>query len=58
MECKYALKIENFPFRLCKLQKEIPVGCNSNFVNSCIILEEYNMSKSAQHPTFEGENVR
>ena len=28
MECKYAIKIQDFPYRLCKLQQEAPVGCN------------------------------
>ena len=28
MECKYAIRIQDFPYRLCKLQQGAPVGCN------------------------------
>lgn len=59
MECKFAMKIQDFPYRLCKLQQEAPVGCNLlSKCEECQVLKEYNMSKSAQHPTSEGENVR
>jgi hypothetical protein len=48
MECKYALRIENFPFRLCMLQQGAPVGCNIVPMNEeCQILKEYNIDTSA-----------
>lgn len=52
MECKYAIKIQDFPYRLCKLQQGAPVGCNIvPMYEECQILKEYNIDTSAQHPT-------
>lgn len=52
MECKYAMKIENFPYRLCKLQQGAPVVCNMlPMYKECQILKEYNIDTSAGHPT-------
>ena len=57
-ECKYALKIEDFPYRLCKLQHELPVGCNIiPTYEECQILKEYNINTSAGHPTDEGDDI-
>lgn len=48
MKCKYAIKIQGFPYRLCKLQQEAPVGCNIVAINEeCQILKEYNIDTSA-----------
>ena len=50
MECKYAIRIQNFPYRLCKLQQGAPVGCNLiPMYEECAILKEYNIDTSAQH---------
>ena len=58
MECKFALRIDDFPYRLCKLQQEIPVGCNVvSHLEECQILKEYNIDTSAGHPTFEGDDI-
>ena len=58
MECKYAVRIENFPYRLCKLQQEAPVGCNTmSLYEECQILKECNIDTSAQHPTSEGDDI-
>ena len=58
MECKYAIRIQGFPYRLCKLQQGAPVGCNiMTMYEECIILKEYNIDKSAQHPPFEGDDI-
>lgn len=58
MECKYAIKIQDFPYRLCKLQQEAPVGCNiMQRYEECQILKEYNIDTSVQHPTFEGDDI-
>lgn len=58
MECKYAIKIQDFPYRLCKLQQEAPVGCNiMQRYEECQILKEYNIDTSAGHPTFEGDDI-
>ena len=51
MECKYALRIENFPYRLCIIQNGAPVGCNLiPKTELCQILKEYNTNTSAGHP--------
>ena len=51
MECKYAIRIQDFPYRLCKLQQEAPVGCNiMSIYEKCQILKEYNIDTSAGHP--------
>ena len=51
MECKYAIKIQNFPYRLCKLQQEAPVACNINLrCKECQILKEYNIDTSTHYP--------
>lgn len=51
MECKYALRIKDFPFRLCMLQQGVPVGCNIvPMKEECQILKEYNIDTSAGHP--------
>lgn len=48
MECKYAIRIQNFPYRLCKLQQGAPVGCNIiPTYEECQILKEYNIDTSA-----------
>ena len=58
MECKYAIKIQNFPYRLCKLQQGAPVGCNIiPKYEECAILKEYNIDTSAGHPTDEGDDI-
>ena len=58
MECKYAIKILGFPYRLCKLQRSAPVGCNIiQRYEDCQILKEYNIDTSAQHPTYEGDDI-
>ena len=50
MECKYALRIKDFPFRLCRLQQDAPVGCNIvPMKEECQILKEYNIDTSAPH---------
>ena len=46
MECKYAIKILGFPYRLCKLQRSAPVGCNIiQRYEDCQILKEYNITE-------------
>lgn len=58
MECKYAIKVLGFPYRLCKLQRSAPVGCNIiQRYEDCQILKEYNIDTSAQHPTYEGDDI-
>ena len=58
MECKYAIKIQGFPYRLCKLQRGVPVGCNIiQRYEECQILKEYNIDTSAGHPTSEGDDI-
>lgn len=58
MGCKYAMRIQDFPYRLCKLQQEAPVGCNTMpMYKECQILKEYNIDTSAGHPTFEGDDI-
>lgn len=58
MGCKYAIKIQNFPYRLCKLQQSRPVGCNIiRRYDECQILKEYNIDTSAGHPTSEGDDI-
>lgn len=58
MECKYTIKIQDFPYRLCKLQQEAPVGCNiMQRYEECQILKEYNIDTSAGRPTFEGDDI-
>jgi hypothetical protein len=58
MECKYAIRVQDFPYRLCKLQQEAPVGCNVILMyEECQILKEYNIDKSAGHPTSEGDDI-
>ena len=51
MKCKFALRIQNFPYRLCMLQHGAPVGCNIiPTYKECQILKEYNIDTSAEHP--------
>ena len=58
MEYKYAIIIQNFPYRLCILQQGAPVGCNIiPMYEECQILKEYNIDKSAGHPTNEGDDI-
>ena len=58
MECKYAIKILDFPYRLCKLQQGAPVGCNIiPIYEECQILREYNIDTSAGYPTDEGSDI-
>lgn len=58
MKCKFALRIENFPYRLCMLQKGAPVGCDIiPMCEECQILKEYNTNTSAGHPTSEGDDI-
>lgn len=58
MECKHAIRIQDFPYRLCKLQQEIPVGCNLILkYKECQILKEYNIDTSAEHPLFEDDDI-
>lgn len=58
MECKYAIRIQDFPYRLCMLQHGASVGCNIvPMREECQILKEYNINKSAQHPTDEGDDI-
>lgn len=58
MECKYALRIKDFPFRLCMLQQGAPVGCNIiPMKEECQILKEYTINTSAGHPTNEGDDI-
>jgi hypothetical protein len=58
MECRYAIRIQNFHYRLCKLQQEAPVGCNIKPIDKeCQILKEYNIDTSAGHPTSEGDDI-
>ena len=54
MKCKYAIRIKDFPYRLCMLQHEVPVVCNTE---ECQILKEYNIDTSAGRPTFEGDDI-
>lgn len=59
MKCKYAMKIQDFPYRLCKLQQEAPVGCNIiPMYEECQILKEYNTDTSAGHPVKDDNIVR
>ena len=59
MECKYAIKIQDFPYRLCKLQQELPVGCNIiPMYEECQILKEYNIDTSAGYPVKDDDIVR
>lgn len=59
MECKYAIRIQDFPYRLCKLQQEAPVGCNIiPTYEECQILKEYNINTSAGHPVKDDDIVR
>jgi hypothetical protein len=58
MECKYAIRLQNFPYRLCKLQQEAPVGCNlMPMYEECQILKEYNIDTSAGYPINEGSDI-
>jgi hypothetical protein len=58
MECKFALRIQDFPYRLCKLQQGEPVGCNIiPRKEEFQILKEYNTDTSAGHPTSEGDDI-
>lgn len=58
MECKYAIRVQYFPYRLCMLQQGAPVGCNIvPMKEECQILKEYNIDKSAGHPTSEGDDI-
>ena len=58
MECRYVIKIQDFPYRLCKLQQGTPVGCNIiPMYEECQILKEYNIDTSAGHPTSEGDDI-
>lgn len=58
MECKYAIRIQDFPYRLCKLQQGAPVGCNIiPMYEECQILKEHNIDTSAGHPTSEGDDI-
>jgi hypothetical protein len=53
MECKYAIRVQDFPYRLCKLQQEAPVGCNIiPMYEKCQILKEYNIDTSTHYPQF------
>jgi DNA-directed RNA polymerase subunit H (RpoH/RPB5) len=57
MECKYAIKIRDFPYRLCKLQRSAPVGCNIiQRYEECQILKEYNIDTSAL-PAVSSEDI-
>ena len=50
MECKYAIRIQNFPYRLCKLQQGAPVGCNIiPMYEDCQIFKVYYIDTSALH---------
>lgn len=58
MECKYAIRIQNFPYRLCKLQQGVPVGCNiMPMYQECQILKEHNIDTSAERPLFEDDDI-
>ena len=58
MKCKYAMRIKDFPYRLCMLQHEAPVGCNTmTMYEECQILKEYNINTSAQHPEMDDDIV-
>ena len=58
MECKYAIKIQDFPYRLCKLQQGTPIACNIiPMYEECQILKEYNIDTSTGHPTSEGDDI-
>ena len=58
MECKYAIRVLDFPYRLCKLQQGAPVGCNIiPMYKECQILKEYNIDTSTGHPTNEGDDI-
>lgn len=58
MECKYAIRVQDFPYRLCMLQQGAPVGCNIILMyEECQILKEYNIDTSVQHPTLEGDDI-
>lgn len=58
--CPYRVILKDFDWRikLCKLQNYEPTFCPEVKEDCSIYLKEYNISKSAQHPTSEGENVR
>lgn len=59
MDCKFALRIDNFPFRLCMLQHGAPVGCNIiSMDKECQILKEYNIDTSALHSNKNEDIVR
>lgn len=52
------MRIEDFPFRLCKLQHDAPVVCNRiPIYEKCQILKEYNIDTSAEHPTDKGDDI-
>jgi hypothetical protein len=58
MDCKFALRIEDFPYRLCKLQQGAPVGCNlMPMYEECQVLKEYNINTSTQHPVMDDDIV-
>ena len=58
MDCKFALRIQNFPYRCCMLQHGAPVGCNIiPMVEECQILKEYNINTSTQHPVMDDDIV-
>lgn len=58
--CPYMVILKDFNWRikLCKLQNCEPTFCPEVKEDCPIYSKEYNISKSAQHPTSEGENVR
>ena len=59
MECKYAIRIQDFPYRVCKLQQEAPVGCNIiPMYEECQILKEYNIDTSVRHSEMSDNIVR
>lgn len=58
MECKFALRIQDFPYRLCMLQQGAPVGCNIiPMYEECQILKEYNIDTSAGHPLSKDDDI-
>lgn len=58
MECKYAIRLQNFPYRLCKLQHGAPVGCNiMPMYEECQILKEHTIDTSAGYPIDEGNDI-
>lgn len=58
--CPYRVILKDFDYRikLCRLQNCEPTFCPESKEDCPIYSREYNISKSAQHPTSEGENVR